>query len=211
MDRRFAYLGLGLGVAIAFAYAMRSQIQNQILETDLLLDDEPSFIDEIMSTTKNLIVSVDQNTLLDANVQAFLRLIRTGEGTLSNNGYRTMFGGRLFDSYADHPRVTVKASGYTSTAAGAYQFLSKTWDEMADKYDLPDFSPHSQDIAALGLIKRRGALVDVIEGRLRTAINKCNKEWASLPGSPYGQPTLTYAKAAQVLSQAGAAFSETVA
>jgi lysozyme len=159
---------------------------------------------------KNTFTSVP-DAVADPNVQAFLTLIRTGEGTLGPTGYSKLFGGALFTGFADHPRQSVTRSGITSTAAGAYQFLSQTWDEMASQYGLPDFSPASQDIAAVGLIKRRGALADVIAGRFRAAIDKCNKEWASLPGSPYGQPTLTYSRAQSVLLAAGAQMDGTLA
>jgi muramidase (phage lysozyme) len=133
------------------------------------------------------------------NLRAFLRMLRVGEGTTDEDGYRRHFGGRLFDSFADHPRVAITAglgkNKYTSTAAGAYQFLSKTWDGCKAALDLPDFSPASQDVAAVYLIRGRKALPDVLAGRIEQAIIKCNKEWASLPGSPYGQPTLTMAEA----------------
>ncbi|MYM39662.1 glycoside hydrolase family 24 protein [Duganella qianjiadongensis] len=163
-----------------------------------------------MSTVTNLVTSVT-DAVDDPQVQAFLALIRVGEGTTGPNGYRTMFGGGLFVSYTDHPRQLNRRNGITSSAAGAYQFLSGTWDEMRNKYDLSNFGPECQDIAAVGLIKRRGALADVLAGRFRSAIDKCNKEWASLPGSPYGQPTLTYARAESVLVSAGAQITEAIA
>jgi hypothetical protein len=50
----------------------------------------------------------------------------------------------------------------------------------------------------------------VAQGDLATAINLCNKEWASLPGSPYGQPTRTMAQATQTYLQAGGSLSEPV-
>lgn len=141
------------------------------------------------------------------NLYAFLWMIRHAEGTAGQNGYRTMFGGGLFNSFKDHPRQKIRRrSGQkyiTSTAAGAYQFLERTWDECAATLDLPDFSPASQDRAARFLIYRRGALVDVLAGRLDKAISKCNKEWASLPGSPYGQPTISKEKARVLFEQAG--------
>lgn len=125
----------------------------------------------------------------DANVRAFLALIRHCEGA----NYNTLFGGDTFATYADHPRqkITRKLAGHnlTSTAAGAYQFLSRTWDEAALACGLRDFSPASQDTAAIFLIDRRNALQFVREGRWEAAIARCNLEWASLPGSPYGQPT----------------------
>jgi muramidase (phage lysozyme) len=133
------------------------------------------------------------NTLKNQNVQAFLALIRHCEGA----GYKTLFGGGIVENTDDHPRIavtrTLGGKPITSTAAGAYQFLSRTWDECVKALDLPDFSPASQDQAALYLIERRRALPAVMEGDWTTAIERCNREWASLPGSPYGQPTKSLA------------------
>lgn len=128
------------------------------------------------------------------NVQAFLSLIRYTEGA----SYDVLFGGGKFTEFDDHPRQLITRSlggkPITSTAAGAYQFLSRTWDECQKALSLPDFSPPAQDMAAVFLIERRGALTSVMLGDWQGAIMKCNKEWASLPGSPYGQPTKTMAK-----------------
>lgn len=125
------------------------------------------------------------------NVGAFLHAIRLGEGTSDELGYRRIVGGDLFDSFADHPRTRVWIDRYKvwSTAAGAYQFIASTWDEMRRQYALPDFSPRSQDLAAVGLLIRRRALEAVLAGRIEDAIRLCRQEWASLPGSPYGQRT----------------------
>lgn len=141
--------------------------------------------------------------LANANVQAMLRVIRRGEGTADEGGYHRLFGGGNFESYADHPRILVKKNGYSSTAAGAYQFLARVWDETRNIMGLPDFSPHSQDMGALGRIAARGALEDVIAGRFDTAVSKIAKEWASLPGSPYGQPTISLATARAAFASAG--------
>jgi len=198
----FAAAGVAIG---GLAYLWWSNQQSADAPPDSPEDapTEPSFLDDTLSQISNLTTNA-RDAVDNPNVQAFLVLIRTGEGTIGPNGYRTLFGGGLFADFSDHPRRAITRSGITSTAAGAYQFLSKTWDEMAAKYNLPDFGPASQDIAAVGLIKRRGALADVMAGRFRAAIDKCNLEWASLPGSPYGQPTLTYNRAQSVLLAAGA-------
>jgi len=135
-----------------------------------------------------------ESALSNTNVQAFLRMVRVGEGTSGPNGYNTLFGGGQFSDMSRHPNVKVTRNGYTSTAAGAYQILYSTWLEAQAALGLPDFSPASQDRAACWLIKRRGALADVQNGAVATAIGKCNKEWASLAGSPYGQPTLSLAQ-----------------
>ena len=151
------------------------------------------------------------DALANANVQAFLRVIRAGESSQDDRAYRMMLGGSLFGDTSAHPNVTVRVPGLpASTAAGAYQFLHGTWGECKAALDLPDFSPASQDLAAVYLIRRRGALADVLAGRIEMAITKCNREWASLPGSPYGQPTRTMEQAiATYRGYGGALAAET--
>lgn len=145
------------------------------------------------------------------NVRAFLQVIRTGEGTAGPNGYRTLYGGGLFTDYSDHPRQAITrplgGRNITSTAAGAYQALASTWDETARIMGLTDFSPAMQDLFALGRLAARGALDDVIAGRFPAAIAKAAWEWASLPGSPYGQPTYPLARLAQVYQSNGGIYA----
>lgn len=141
-----------------------------------------------------------------ANRAAILMTIRKAEGTAGVDGYRTMFGGRLFSDFSDHPRKPVQftnkvtGSRLWTSAAGAYQFMAvspipgggstrvNTWDRMQDKLGLPDFGPASQDAAALQLIDDAGALGDVDAGRFDDAISKIRGIWASLPGAGYSQP-----------------------
>lgn len=150
---------------------------------------------------------------MSANLRAFLALIRWAEtGTSGPESYRVVVGGRRIDSLEDHPRLTVDVKfpngmRVTSTAAGAYQFLAGTWDRCKAALGLPDFSPASQDEAAIWLIKQRGALEDVEAGRLREALEKCSWEWASLPPSRYGQPGKTHAQCADVFVRAGGIIS----
>jgi muramidase (phage lysozyme) len=136
---------------------------------------------------------------MNNNAKAFLGMISACEGST----YKTLYGGGTFESFADHPRRSVTAGGYTSTAAGAYQILASTWDAFVKANGTHLFYPEDQDACALWLIQGRGALGDVEEGRLASAIAKCNKEWASLPGSPYGQPTRSYAYCEQHYLAAG--------
>lgn len=149
--------------------------------------------------------AVSQSTA-DGNLQAFLQMLRYAEGTSGPDGYRTLFGGRTFDSFDDHPRIAVQFRDQAgrvlwTTAAGAYQFMAvspipgtdrttkvDTWDRVRAQLQLPDFSPASQDLAAVQLIRERGALGDVMAGRLADAIRKCAPVWASLPGAGYAQP-----------------------
>lgn len=139
------------------------------------------------------------------NVRAFLRVIRSGETGQTPDAYTTMVGGQQFSSLQDHPRTSVYIPRLkvNSTAAGAYQFLARTWDECAKALELPDFSLHSQDLAAVYLIRRRGALDDVRAGRLEEAISKCKMEWASLPGDAYGQGSISMQRAYYVFRDYG--------
>lgn len=189
------------GIAIYGAYWIA---KNQGETIDLTQGLNSNFLNNTLNKTADLIeglsmgfLSIGNMTLAKPemlalpNVKAMLAVIRKGEGTSDSKGYQRIFGGKLFSSFADHPRITVKKGGYTSSAAGAYQFLISTWDETRKKMGLKDFSPFNQDLAALGRIAARGALYDVINGNFEAAIKKLNKEWASLPLSPYGQPVQT--------------------
>jgi muramidase (phage lysozyme) len=156
------------------------------------------------------VVSIERfrQFLGNANVAAFLRVIRACEGTADEDGYRRMFGGALFNSWADHPRKAQtfrlkKGGTLTSTAAGAYQFLSRTWDGLVRRYGFEDFSPANQDLGAVALLDGRGALMDLVRGDLDAAVKKCAREWASLPGSPYGQPVKTLAFVHKVYADHG--------
>lgn len=147
----------------------------------------------------------------DKNVQAFLKVIRQAEGTDGPDGYRKLFGGDTFQSLADHPNIIVckpsRGKKICSTAAGAYQILYGTWINVKGRLKLTDFSEKSQDLACVQLINGRGALTNVKNGEFEIAIQKCNREWASLPGSPYGQPTKSLAYLKQVYTGQGGVFA----
>ena len=128
----------------------------------------------------------------DGNVRRFLDMLSAAEGT-KTHGYNTLFGGNRFDSLTDHPRQSFQFNETTgkknrTDAAGRYQFLSSTWDEQAKKLGLKDFSPMSQDLATINLLKERGILPHVLNGNWDTAIQMAGPIWASLPSSPYPQP-----------------------
>lgn len=149
------------------------------------------------------IKDVKPEMLYNPNVQAFLRVIRTGEGTADNGGYSRLFGGGQFSSFAWHPNIPVPYGKTFSTAAGAYQIVKNTWEWIAKELGLKDFSPASQDLAALGLLAYRGALDDVLAGNFDAALRKASKEWASLPYSTAGQPKISLAKAQQIFFNSG--------
>lgn len=120
----------------------------------------------------------------EANVKKFLDFLGRAEGA----DYNTIVGGSKFSDFRAHPRVVgVRTADGPSTAAGKYQIVGSTYDEIAPKLGIRDFTPDSQDKIAVELIRRKGALEDVRNGNFDAAIGKLGGTWASLPSSPYGQ------------------------
>ena len=128
---------------------------------------------------------------LPKNVRAFLDTLAYAEGT--ERKYNYIFTFVTFKSYADHPRKTICHGDLCSTAAGRYQYLSRTWDTLAQDLGLTDFTPPNQDRAVMEIIRRAGAYNEVANSsdykNFEKALATLNGIWASLPGSPYGQPT----------------------
>lgn len=150
----------------------------------------------------------DPTTDDDGNLAAFFDMLAHAEGTPrfgDQDGYNVMVGGALFDSYEDHPRRSVWLPAYQvhSTAAGRYQFLISTWDDLAKRFGLTDFSPASQDAGAMQLIRQCKALHLVYDGRIREAIHACRRIWASLPGAGYGQREVATDELVEIYRQAG--------
>lgn len=141
-----------------------------------------------------------QAALKAANMQAFLKAIRLGEGTSDELGYYRIVGGQTFTDDSVHPHIKVFLPKYNvhSTAAGAYQIIFPTWTGLCKQYNFPDFTPECQDEAAVALIAEKHALGDVMFGDLKAAVQKCSAIWASLPGSTAGQRTEDFDKVQQV-------------
>ncbi|MGD8170438.1 glycoside hydrolase family 24 protein [Vibrio sp. TRT 21S02] len=165
--------------------------------------------------------AVHQVSEAELYVRAFMRMIRVGEGTVGNKGYETLFGGKSFikdydKSWDDHPRIHRPFGNTTSTAAGAYQVMEKTWDDdnmvaRRRKYKVDDFSPRNQDLFGVILLKykRRYAWPLLISGNIEESISLDEGgekrgyayEWASLPTSPYGQPQKTMEDALSIFEE----------
>jgi muramidase (phage lysozyme) len=186
-------------------------------------DQLPTFFQELtVAATPSTYAAANVATgLAETNVKAFLDMLAYSEGTSGPDGYRTLFGGGLFDDFADHPRRAFQFKNKLgqrlwTTAAGRYQFMaispipgtsqftkSNTWDTLKAKLSLPDFSPESQDLAALELVRQRGALTDVQAGRFNAAVTKCAPIWASLPGAGYAQTERKFSTLVAAFQSAG--------
>jgi lysozyme len=162
-----------------------------------------------------------------SNERAFLELIAYAEGTSrAPDPYRVCFGYKhtIFD-LRDHPAVTLEwrgeklsdamcinagfRPGCKSTAAGKYQLIRPTWQSCKSFLNLPDFSPPSQDRAALLLISQAGALKDIHSGNIKTAISKTRHLWASLPGAGFGQKEHNFATLEAAFLKAGGTLATT--
>jgi len=127
------------------------------------------------------------------------RLIKTGEGTLGDKGYTTMFTGAQFSDLSKHPEQVNISGKNRSDAAGAYQFLSTTYNPAAKALGITDFSPESQEKVGKYLAQKRGLDVDKVHTSKESflkALDKISPEWASMPTlktgtSYYGQGGLT--------------------
>ena len=142
---------------------------------------------------------------LQRRIQAFLYMIRSCEhvyprDVVNDAAYGIFYGGARFYDFSDHPTITgelrpVKLSdqvcaasglgpGCVSSAAGAYQFIRPTWQRIREQAPrLPDFSPASQDEAAIRLLDEIGVISLLREGDVAGAIAQASGTWASLPGS----------------------------
>lgn len=146
-------------------------------------------------------------------VQNALRVIRFAEGTERGgpDSYRVMFGGGLAPDLKRHPDKVIKGGGYSSAAAGAYQFMPPTWESQAKALGLSDFGPQNQDLAAVRLMRNRlmpigGLSVLEKEGFSPKVSAALAPEWASLPTesgqSYYGQPVKKLSELQKVYGQA---------
>jgi murein DD-endopeptidase MepM/ murein hydrolase activator NlpD len=128
--------------------------------------------------------SASTPSTISEKMRAFLRVIRFAEGTDRSDGYNMMFTGLTFASYVDHPRqINCISSGLCSDAAGAYQALSTSWELIASRLNLKDFSPSNQDRYAIELIKELGAIPKIENDDFEGAIHLSCKIWASFPCS----------------------------
>lgn len=115
-------------------------------------------------------------------------------------------GDRRFSSYKTHPWAGQGKPIKGSTAAGAYQILSGTWQEIFEKGLIEPkgdrFSPTIQDRIAVMKLEDRGVLHLIRTGRIQEALElkgpngslALPSEWTSLPGGKENAHRLTVDK-----------------
>lgn len=144
-------------------------------------------------------------------IRAFLRCIREFECQAEKDDskrYQMLnaplpSGDRRFSSYKTHPWAGQGKPIKGSTAAGAYQILSGTWQEIFEKGLIEPkgdrFSPTIQDRIAVMKLEDRGVLHLIRTGRIKEALElkgpngslALPSEWTSLPGGKENAHRLT--------------------
>lgn len=116
------------------------------------------------------------------NVQAFLKAIALAEGGGYDFKYGAVHGRRndpwRFTDFSTHPGA---GRGGRTTAAGMYQETRPTWLEMSARMGLDDFSPETQDLVAVEILRTIGAIEAILRGDLAGALDKASLRWSSLP------------------------------
>jgi muramidase (phage lysozyme) len=151
---------------------------------------------------------------ISPNARRWLNTIAFAEGTWGGDAprYDITFGYTPIKDLSRHPDRVVQSGKYASAAAGAYQFMPKTWAGAQKALGLKDFGPQSQDLAALYLLRQRG--IDPNKDPITPeTVAKASGEWASLPNlagrSAYGQPVKKFEQLKKFADSPNAATGET--
>lgn len=159
--------GLGVGLARRFSGYMANEGRDQIVLTL-------------------------EKTLEDPKVRAFFEAIKKAEGGDTN----VIVGGKRFSDLSRHPNIVgLRTSKGPSTAAGSYQITGSNWygkkghPGLQQQLGLPDFSEHSQLLAALKIFSDRqggAGLRALLAGNIPGAMRVAADDWTSTPGSKIG-------------------------
>lgn len=129
----------------------------------------------------------NEEYLKNKNVKAFLDAIAESEGGNYHakygygwaKGFQT--GIWTFTDESTHPGA---GYGDSITASGRYQINIVTWREYAEKMGLTDFSPHTQDLMAVDILRTLGVIDEIKAGDIPGAMPKVATRWAALPEGP---------------------------
>ncbi len=120
--------------------------------------------------------------LKDANMQAFLKAIAEAEGGGYDFKYGAVRGKKndpwRFADYSTHPGPGV---GGKTTAAGMYQENIETWREMGGNMGLSDFTPETQDLIAVEILRVIKVAESIKSGDINAALDKASHRWSALP------------------------------
>jgi muramidase (phage lysozyme) len=120
-------------------------------------------------------------------VKAFLVAIAESEG----GSYHAKYGygwapGFQSGKWTFTDESTHPGAGYggKTTASGMYQITIATWSEYAGKMGLTDFTPNTQDLIAVDILRTLGVIDKIKAGDIPGAMPKAATRWAALPEGP---------------------------
>lgn len=124
----------------------------------------------------------NQEYFKNPNIHAFLKAIAEAEG----GGYDFKYGAIKekrndpwrFTDYSTHPGP---GFGGKTTAAGMYQENIDTWREMGGNMGLSDFTPATQDLIAVEILRVIKVVESIKSGDINAALDKASHRWSSLP------------------------------
>ncbi|PCE28230.1 hypothetical protein BWP39_06870 [Paraburkholderia acidicola] len=136
--------------------------------------------------------------LKQPNMQAFLKAIGDAEGADYNLKYGGVKG-KVHDKYSFADFSTHPGAGYggKATPAGMYQITNGTWADIGSRIGLTDFSPDTQDLMAVEILRIINSADDIVAGNITSALLSASRRWAALPKGPglpsrYNQPYMEY-------------------
>lgn len=123
--------------------------------------------------------------LAHPNVAAFLKAIAEAEGGGYDFKYGALKGRRndpwRFSDTSTHPGPGIDGK---TTAAGMYQITRPTWEHHGGKLGLDDFSPRTQDLIAVEILRSLGVIELIKAGEIAAVMPKVARTWAALPKGP---------------------------
>jgi tape measure domain-containing protein len=129
-----------------------------------------------------------EKLLNDPRIKALLAVIKTAEG----GDPKTLYGGAQwggsmdsFPQWSGKKFYNSKTGRWGTThAAGSYQFQPGTYAGIGREFGLPsDFGERSQDLHAVALLKKIGALDALFSKGFGATIPLLGSQWASIPGN----------------------------
>jgi muramidase (phage lysozyme) len=149
--------------------------------------------------TKEERLAENREYLKNVNIRAFLSAIAEAEGGDYDFKYGAVKGKRndpwRFTDFSTHPGPGL---GGRTTAAGKYQENIDTWREMAGNMGLSDFTPETQDLVAVEILRAINVVEKIKAGDINAALGKASHRWSSLPqgkgqsGFYQKQPSVTF-------------------
>jgi len=127
----------------------------------------------------------NEEHLANKNVAAFLKAIAGAEGGGYDFKYGAVKGKRndpwRFVDMSTHPGP---GAGGRSTAAEMYQITVDTWRDHGGKMGLTDFSPRTQDLIAVEMLRSVSVIDEIEAGDVAGAMPRSAAKWAALPMGP---------------------------